>query len=208
MSRYDRVLRAMSPSPWEFSNSVLYDLCRKHPAHIDTGEVLAKIMLIGRSHAAAIERRRTKTRKQKNDRFYLSTVAPKIMQSHIDVWLDRARDAIPGTSEAFRTMIEVHGQTTALFAKISDLEKRSLASKYLHFHVPKLFYIFDSRAVESMREYAFALPRASRAEGLGDNEYRKFAEKCDHLRRFCVQGFGLHVLPRHVDNLLLKVNEK
>ncbi len=198
----------MLPSPWEFSNRVLYDLCREHPTHTDKGEVLAKIMLIGRSHAAAIERRRPKAGKQKNDRFYVNTVAPKIMRSPIDDWLHNARAAIPGTPKAFRTMIEVHGQTTALFDRISDLQKRSLASKYLHFHVPKLFYIFDSRAVEALREYASGLPRASRTEELGDNEYRKFAEKCDHVASFCAQAFGLHVLPRHVDNLLLKVNEK
>jgi len=28
---------------------------------------------------------------------------------------------------------------------ITGLEKRSLASKYLHFHFPKLFFIYDSR---------------------------------------------------------------
>jgi hypothetical protein len=30
----------------------------------------------------------------------------------------------------------------------SGLNKRSLASKYLHFHVPELFYISDSRAYD------------------------------------------------------------
>jgi hypothetical protein len=33
-----------------------------------------------------------------------------------------------------------------LFAAITQREKRSLASKYLHFHVPHVFYLYDSRA--------------------------------------------------------------
>jgi hypothetical protein len=102
----------------------------------------------------------------------------------------------------------VHGQTTRLFSEISHLEKRSLASKYLHFHVPKLFFIFDSRAVEAMREFSDILPRAGRTDGTGDNEYRKFAGKCSALVGYCNEKFGLRLLPRRVDNLLLKVNER
>lgn len=198
----------MSPSKWDASNRVLYDLCREHPAHTDDGEVLAKILLVGRVYAAAIERRRTKTDDHDNDRFYLETVAPAIRASSIDKWLHRARTAAPGTPEGLCVLIEVHGQTTRLFSEISQLEKRSLASKYLHFHVPKLFFIYDSRAVEAMREFTHVLPRAGRTDGTGDNEYRKFAGKCVALVNHCEKEFGLHLLPRQVDNLLLRVNER
>ena len=71
------VLNAMTTSPWDFSNRLLYDLCAEHPAHSNTGEVLAKILLIGRVFAAAIERRKTMTDVQ-NDDHYISTVAPAI----------------------------------------------------------------------------------------------------------------------------------
>jgi hypothetical protein len=192
----------MTPSPWDFSNRLLYDLCADHPAHSDTGEVLAKILLIGRVYAAAIERRKTKTDVQ-NDDYYISTVAPAIQGSHIDDWLEEARIAVPGTPAGFATLVAIHGNVTTLFSKISEMEKRSLASKYLHFHVPRLFYIFDSRAVKAMRHFSALLPRASRSDGAGDNEYRKFSEKCAHLISLCELEFGLIPLPRHIDNLLL-----
>jgi hypothetical protein len=38
-----------------------------------------------------------------------------------------------------------------LFEKLTDKRKRSLASKYLHFHRADLLFIMDSRAVEGMR---------------------------------------------------------
>jgi hypothetical protein len=197
----------MSPTAWEASNRVLYDLCREHPAHRDSGEILAKVLLIGRAYAAAIERRRNKEDDHENDRFYIDTVAPAIRTSAVDSWLHQARTATPATPDGLQAMVEVHGKVTGLFSEISGLEKRSLASKYLHFHVPRLFFIFDSRAVEAMREFSDVLPRASRSERNGDNEYRKFAEKATALVQFCEREYGLLMLPRHVDNLLLNGNE-
>jgi hypothetical protein len=198
----------MTPSKWDVSNRVLYDLCLEHPAHTDDGEVLAKILFIGSVYAAAIERRRTMPDVHENDRFYLDTVAPAICTSGIDTWLHRARVAVPGTPEGTLALVEIHDKTTELFSEISGLEKRSLSSKYLHFHVPKLFFIYDSRAVEAMREFSDILPRAARTNGTGDNEYRKFVEKCSALVTFCTNEFGLCPLPRQIDNLLLKVNER
>ncbi len=59
-----RVLRAMRASPWDFSNRVLYDLCRARPAHDDESVVIAKMLLIGRAYSAAIERRKTRSRER------------------------------------------------------------------------------------------------------------------------------------------------
>lgn len=198
----------MEDSPWNLSNKVLYDLCSAHPAHVETGAILAKILLIGRVYAAAIERRTTKQDEDENDSFYVEEVAPALRDSEIDIWLTEARSVMPGTPVALATLVKVHGMTTALFSEISGMEKRSMASKYLHFHVPELFYIYDSRAVEALRKFTPHLPRASRTSGLGDNEYRKFAEKCDHLQTLCEKEYSLRLLPRQVDNLLLGVNKK
>ncbi len=197
----------MSPTPWDASNRVLYDLCREHPAHRDGDEILAKVLLIGRVYAAAIERRRNREDDHENDRFYIDTVAPTIRASAIDKWLHQARTARPATPTGIKTSVEVHGLVTELFSQISDLEKRSLASKYLHFHVPRLFFIYDSRAVEAMREFSDVLPRATRSNGNGDNEYRKFVEKATSLVQLCERDYGLSMLPRQLDNLLLRVNE-
>ena len=49
---------ALEPSPWDLGNQVLYSLCLDHPYHTDGAAIIAKFWLIGRSYAAAIERRR------------------------------------------------------------------------------------------------------------------------------------------------------
>lgn len=155
---------ATKRTPWHLSNEVLYELCRKHPLHAEAQVVIAKVLLIGRVYAAAIERRKSDL-STPTDEFYVQRVAPTIMSSSIDRWIEKAKRQTPGTPEALAVMVEMHGRTTGLFGTISGLEKRSLASKYLHFHVPDLFFIYDSRAVEGMRKAGDIVGRASAYKG-------------------------------------------
>jgi len=198
---------ARLPSPWDVGNEVLYELCTKHPFHTEVPAVIAKVWLIGRSYAAAIERRRNKADKE-NDDFYVQTVGPAIVRSAIDSWIEAARQYERPSTESFGTLLEVHHRTTQLFSEISGLEKRSLASKYLHFHVPGLFYIYDTRAVEALRELSALVGRAGRATVPADNEYRKFAEKCLSLQQQIEEQFNVRLTPREIDKLLLEVHAK
>lgn len=189
LPRRSQVSRATQRTPWHLSNEVLYKLCHEHPFHVETEVVLAKVLLIGRVYAAAIERRRSKN--EENDDFYISNVAPKIIKSSIDQWIELGRRVEPESAEALDVMVEVHGQITRLFRDISGLDKRALASKYLHFHVPRLFFIYDTRAVEGLRTVSDVVGRASPYSGDADSEYRKFTEKCARLRRYCEAEFGM-----------------
>ncbi len=56
----DDVEKALSNTAWDLGNQVLYDLCSKHPFHKTPQEIIAKVWLIGRSYAAALERRKNK----------------------------------------------------------------------------------------------------------------------------------------------------
>jgi hypothetical protein len=189
---------ARSPQPWDVGNRVLYKLCKQLPDHSDEGAVLAKIWLIGRAYAAAIERRRNKA--ADNESFYLRTVVPTIVNSDIDDWVAETR----AQPRCFSTMVATHGRVTSLFESISGLEKRSLASKYLHFHLPSVFFIYDARAIEGIRR--IQLPKVKKHSFYpkqADNEYRKFAEKCAALQSLVRQNLGVSLTPRQLDNLLL-----
>jgi hypothetical protein len=102
-------------------------------------------------------------------------------------------------------MVEVHKLTTNLFNKISELNKRSLASKYLHFHVPELFYIFDSRAEMAIRDCQEFIGKFNGPKAPGDRVYSTFAAKCALLKSRCSTEFGLSLSPRELDNLLLSI---
>src|SRR5438477_314230 len=49
---------ALLEKVWDVGNGVLYDLCAANPEHTRDDVIIAKIWLIGRTYAAAIERRR------------------------------------------------------------------------------------------------------------------------------------------------------
>ncbi|MEO8656706.1 MAG: hypothetical protein ABI409_21470 [Ramlibacter sp.] len=186
---------------WDFGNEVLYQLCRKHPRHSDASIAAAKVWLIGRSYAAAIEPRRVIEPHPGN--FYRDCVAPEMGRSKIDERLCALKSIQNVTAHSFSTIVEAHKYVTDLFGRISGQDKRSLASKYLHFHAPALFFIYDSQGVKGMRKLSKITGRASKNGCGGDNEYRKFAEKCLALRDHIYNHNGVMLTPRQIDRLLL-----
>lgn len=186
---------------WDLGNRILYDLCRQHPAHYRDDEIVAKLWLIGRSYAASIERRRNA--KEIGDNFYEKIVAPAIRNSGVDPWLASIRQADePGASIS----IAVHKRLMDLFHSITALEKRSLASKYLHFHKPDVFFIYDSRARQSITK---VVPRLSQIPGIEtdefDPEYRDFVRRCVWLRNHIQIALATKLTPREIDKLLLMI---
>jgi hypothetical protein len=203
--RRRQVERAVGPCKWDRTNKTLYELCRQCPTHTDTGAILAKMQIIGRVYAAAIERRKNRKDEETTDSFYFLKVAPAIKRSKLDEWINEAKATNPNSDEAFAVMVKVHKRTTKLFSKISGLNKRSLASKYLHFHVPRLFYILDSRAEKAIGKFQGRIGKASLPPISGDPKYRVFAAKYASLKSRCEAEFGISLSPRKLDNLLLSV---
>ena len=50
---------ATSETSWDFGNKLLCGMCKKSSGHTEESKVIAKVWLIGRAYAAAIERRKT-----------------------------------------------------------------------------------------------------------------------------------------------------
>lgn len=189
---------------WDLGNEMLYELCRAHPGHRTDEEILAKVWLIGRSYAASIERRRGK-RDSVGDDFYLDVVAPAIKRAGVDRWFAPLRDL--GRPDA-GSVVPVHARLTALFEQISGLEKRSLASKYLHFHFPRAVYIYDARTDRAMRQ----VTPAPRLRGVPfdayDEPYARFFLRCVEFHEEIEQLVGRRLSPREVDKVLLAAADR
>ena len=186
---------------WDFGNKILYRLCKKHPNHIHDAKIIAKIWLIGRSYAATVERGRDATKKSGDD-YYSEDVAPKIRKSDIDIWFECLRKDQHNSCEL---NIKIHKKLTKLLCDISGQGKRSLASKYLHFHFPDRFFIYDGRADGSVQKL---IGRASHTKKLGavteeDITYSAFFKKCEKLRCRIKKLIGRDPTPREVDMVLL-----
>lgn len=187
---------------WNLGNKMLYRLCQDYPDHKSPEVITAKIWLIGRSYAAAIERGRKK--EQEVDSFYESRVVPKIQMSHLDQHLDEVRQFSEISFESIPIILKTHKYLTDLFAKISGQEKRSLASKYLHFHCPSLFFLYDSRAVRGARALCPRF-RADMPTDTVDAEYANFFLRVVHLRNKIQKNERRLLSTREMDNILLNV---
>lgn len=128
---------------WFLFDKVLYDLCQQYPRHDNEHKVVAKIAMIGRAYSASVERRKNAEKTSEHD-FYYGYVAPLIVDSDLDKRLDALRQYKTPTMENLPEILATHLYLQELLKKATEMDKRSFVSKYLHFHCPNLFYIFDS----------------------------------------------------------------
>lgn len=207
----DDISEALNSSLWDLGNGVLYSLCQEYPGHEKADEIIAKVWLIGRSYATAIERGKNKGKNEdekdnrSSDEFYEQDVVNKIKNSEfrIDEGLIEVNSISGG--------VVVHKQLMDTFQDINGQNMRSLASKYLHFHKPDIFYIYDSRAVNAIHKVT---PDKSKIALINvnvfDSEYREFCSRCEWLQGYIKVKFGHRekLTPRQLDKLLLKIAYK
>ncbi len=197
---------ALSDDIWSFGNQILYELCSKHPEHNDPKVITAKIWLIGRSYAAAIERRRN-VEEQVNG-FYEDQVVPALASSGIDAKINNLRKFNQIEDQSLVAILETHKHLVDVFYGITDQNKRSLASKYLHFHLPNLFYLYDSWAHKCLRVLKPRYRASRDIAGDFDEVYSKFALKLLDLQEEIERLYGYKLTPRRIDRILLKASEE
>jgi hypothetical protein len=198
---------ALQPWVWDLGNQVLYSLCREHPKHDRPDAIVAKVWLIGRAYAAAIERRKNAT--HTSDDFYETAVVEQIRSSMLDQWLAALPDHITDPWGELGATVVVHKRLMDVFSSLTGLEKRSLASKYLHFHRPDLFFIYDSRAKEGIAKVSPSIRQIARINAPeNDWEYLTFVRRCQWLRDEVRSQFGVVLTPRQLDKLLLGITDR
>ncbi len=207
MSDYSRLAvfaaRAAELDPWRVSNACLYRLCAEHPTHEDDAATAAKLLVIGRVYAATLERGRgsATSANSDSDAFYLDHAAPTLRKSRLDYRLKRLSAITEIFPAAIPEILRTHGYLMSLFRKLTGRNKRSLASKYLHFHLPQHFFILDSRAIAELRKHP-AGETTARIKG-SDPVYSSFVGRASTLREQVAMAHGVLLSPRELDRLLL-----
>ncbi|WP_131707548.1 hypothetical protein [Chryseobacterium angstadtii] len=199
----EKIERAKS-TIWDFGNEILYNLCKEHFEHLNEEVIITKTLFIGRIYAAAIERRKIKIDQINNDNFYITKVAPAFKNSNLDSNLKILKNS---SLNNIWEILTTHKELQNILKKITNLDKRSFSSKYLHFHLPDLFFIYDTRAVNSMNEnYPQKIPNKYReiinSEHV-DREYAKFFCKCLLLKEQLESESTETITPRILDNILI-----
>ncbi len=180
-----------------FGNSILYRMCAENPKHTDADVVHGKLWLIGRSYAASIERK-AKTG------FKVKHAAMNLVASEIDEKINEI--ACIGRVDEYNIekILHAHRYLIERFKNLTDLENRSLASKYLHFHARNAVFIYDSVVTRRLGQelklhgsHRIDFPRGY------DDMYAAFACRCLHYRDHILEpSLKKEVTPREMDKHL------
>lgn len=127
------------------SDQLIYDFVRDNPSNKNVDNIIAKLYIIGHVYSATLERINYKKQKRKLNTIALyDKTAKEISKLNIDNDLNKLSKMDINNDDAFILMLEIHNKLTKCFCKVTGNNKISLASKYLHFHFPNHFFIFDS----------------------------------------------------------------
>lgn len=199
------VTTAMKDHSWTLGNKVLYDMCRNHPSQSDPAAIVSKFWLIGRAYSAAVERRRTSKEKplSNGENFYDHRLVPVYKQADFDSVFAPLYDYENISESNLKHIVEVHCTLTQTLREITGQWKRSLASKYLHFHFPNLFYIYDSRAESGLGRYVPDWQKQRLSTGSYDAVYYRFSLAMTALHDEIKSNYSLDLSPRHLDTIVL-----
>lgn len=127
----------------------------------------------------------------------------------VDLWLSSLPDRMTDPWRELGQVVVVHKRLMNLFTKMTDLEKRSLASKHLHFHRPDLFFIYDSRAKGVTAKATPSIRTIARIKSRqADHEYLTFVRRCQWIRDDVALRFNTLLTPRQLDKILLRITNR
>lgn len=173
---------------WGFGNAVLYRMClHDAPSHRDKDEIAGKLWLIGRSYAASPERGAGEASDEQDPDFF-RFLAESLRWPEIDAALEDLSGACAFSTATLAPVLQTHSLLVELIYDRTQMRlptnklprfHTSFASKYLHFHRPDHFPIFDSYVNDAItREY----PRFRHVSALGvDARYSRF---CSLILRY------------------------
>ena len=178
-----------------FGDHILYTMCREYPSNDDPEVVGGKLWLIGRAYAAAVERKA-------GQNFNWEPLKAAIVGSDLDRQLAACKSIKRVDRELLPLVFGTHKTLTDIFKRTTGLHKRSLASKYLHFHAPSAFFIYDSIAATELQKKT-KRARRFRSEHY-DYAYQDFCQRCLEYREELECLHGTQYSPRKLDSVLLK----
>lgn len=174
-------------------NNLLYDLCKTYPNTVDFQEVHAKIWIIGRSYAVALER----TKRNKVD---YESFSKSFIEWNKKVGFDNRLYNIKDEKDA----LEVYKLLLDFVYSETGQYKRSFVSKYLHFHRPEWFKLYDSHTRKSLTYLSTA---KSNVVGKIDSVYADFCAKENDVRDYIKEKFGKQLDNRDLDIVLIYIYE-
>jgi len=199
-------------SIYNTSNKILYKMFEDYPENRVKEHIVAKALILGRTYAAAIERRKSKDGLS-NDDFYIQKVTKCFISTKMGKDIKKIRSASEELQRASMSL-SLHGKLQDSFKPDTKLNKRSFCSKYLHFQLPDDFYLYDTRAANALSRFRKHLPQMKQHlskfppyQDNWDKTYWSFYRGCYCLSQTIANVLKKNLSKREIDSLLLTVSK-
>lgn len=182
-------------------NEALYKLCKEYPLHIDPEHIKAKIWLIGNAYHASLDR--VKDTKKYSPADTYKKISSSDMTNRWEA-IDKCLSEIfllKINDETIPIALKCHKNLVDMFAEVSGQQNRSLASKYLHFHCPNMFYLYDSIACTTVSSLVHR-QRGIIANESYDGAYEDYFYRVFELNKAIQNEYGIDLSPRQIDYYL------
>ena len=194
---------------WTVGNDFMYDFFSQNLGHTDPSTIVAKVWILGRTYSASIERHRNKGI-GKDVNFY-EEIVPSIFQTLNENhrFDKRVRELVSlaeeEVSESVDDTLSLHYDLQSVIESYTKDKKTSFCSKYLHFHCPNCYFIYDSITRSNIGKLSkgIGLKRMKRNLHAGDLNYAFFYQKCQYLKTSIEGRVGSLLSLREFDNLLM-----
>jgi hypothetical protein len=194
---------------WSLSNDILYEMCKKYPSNAIKEQVIAKTLIIGRVYAVSLERGKGNIN-IRGDKFYSDKVFPSVKRFFKNNSTS-LRSAVK--KNVINEGVSLHEKFVKNLRNLRRSNKISFASKYLHFHYPAIFYIYDSRAkkaISILNRHFNGDKKLTEADkikntNLSSHEYLNFVSKCEILRNKLEKKYNRKISLRKFDTILISI---
>lgn len=129
--------------PNRLGNDILYRMCSDYPNHNDLNVVHSKIWLVSYAYSTHLHR--------KSGSNALGNVAKTLHVADIDSITSLCASIQSINLRNIHISIEVHAKICGILQSVLSVNPRSFVSKYLHFHYPNAFFMYDSKVVRNIR---------------------------------------------------------
>ena len=115
--------------------------------------------------------------------------------------------------KSVESCLKVHWGLMKNINEITGKDKRSFCSKYLHFHLPNYFFIYDSRAASGLT-YLKTILGLKRSQLTSDTKlqaqmdvvYYRFFTSSLLVKKHVEEITGTELVPREFDSLLISAS--
>lgn len=182
-------------------NEALYKLCKEYPSNVDPEHIKAKIWLIGNAYHASLDRVKDMKKYPSNETYKkISSSGMMNRWESIDKSLSEI-SLLKINDEIIPIALKCHKSLVDMFVEVSGQRNRSLASKYLHFHCPNMFYLYDSIACTTVSNLVHKQRGKILSESY-DGAYEDFFYRVFELNKAIQNEYGIDLCPRQIDYYL------